>query len=113
MMGIVPKRAGRLSLGWVERNETHNQAWGCVYAPVGWTQPTDKKIGQEDGSTACDPDPADVDGGRWRVIPVDTTVLGWTRSRLKPCRRTARSPDNRGGRRSRTEGRSGRRSSHS
>ncbi len=44
---------------------------------------------------------------------VDTTVLGWTRSRLKPRRRTARSPDNRGGRRSRTGGRSGRRNNHS
>ena len=38
------KAAKMLVVGWVERNETHNQAWGCVYAPVGWTQPTDKKL---------------------------------------------------------------------
>ena len=49
-----------------------------------------------------------ADGGA-----ADTTVLGWTRSRLKPRRRTARSPDNRGGRRSRTGVRSGRRNNHS
>ena len=42
---IMPGKAAKmLVVGWVKRNETHNQAWGCVYAPVGWTQPTDKKL---------------------------------------------------------------------
>jgi len=59
--GHRPKTGWPRRVGGAKRNP--QSSMGLCLRPGGLDQPTDKKIGQEDGSTACDPDPADVDSG--------------------------------------------------